>query len=60
MQWWWSNTLRGTPQDQQAFVGFLERHTIRPQGYLKEILSADWQWAWRYLAYAVKRYPDHI
>jgi len=59
MQWWWNNTLRGTQQDKQVFVGFLERHAIPPQGHLKEILSADWQWAWRYLAYAVKRYPNH-
>lgn len=59
MRWWWSNTLRGTQQDKRALVDVLDRCQIRPQGYLNKILSTDGEPAWRYLAYAVRRYPTH-
>lgn len=51
--------LRGTSHDRQRLSESFIRYKITPAGPFKAVLDGDWEPAWRYVAWAVKRYPDH-
>jgi len=58
-RWFGKVGLRGTSHDKQHLSAFLSHKGISPEGPFKAVLDGDWEPAWRYVIWAVKRYPDH-